>query len=234
MIPMKSFKHILLLISLFSYLVPVNATWLSVDPLLDKYPELSPYAYCSWNPVNKIDPNGMWIESAWDAANVTMGINSLSTNIREHNIGGAIIDGVGLALDLGAAVLPVVPGGASATIKAIRTADKTSDALKTGRKIIPNGGKAKPHGGFKHNAAIDTYIENLPVDAINIRKNQSQVDVNGNKVGNNRPDVQYDFDNTHINVEFDTKPINGEKHQQTILKNDPNATVILNNITKYE
>ena len=208
--------------------------WLSVDPLSDKYPQISPYAYCAWNPMKYVDPNGMWVESAWDIANVTMGINSLSTNIREHNIGGAIIDGVGLVLDLGAAVLPVVPGGASATIKAIRTADKTSDALKTGRKIIPNGGKAKPHGGFKHNAAIDTYIENLPVDAINIRKNQSQVDVNGNKVGNNRPDVQYDFDNTHINVEFDTKPINGEKHQQTILKNDPNATVILNNINKYE
>ena len=24
--------------------------WLSVDPLADKYPEISPYTYCSWNP----------------------------------------------------------------------------------------------------------------------------------------------------------------------------------------
>ncbi len=32
--------------------------WLSVDPLADKYLHISPYAYCSWNPINKIDPDG--------------------------------------------------------------------------------------------------------------------------------------------------------------------------------
>ena len=32
------------------------------------------------------------------------------------------------------------------------------------------------------------------MEAINIRKNQTQVDINGNKVGNNRPDIQYDID----------------------------------------
>ena len=26
--------------------------WLSVDPMLDKYPGISPYHYCHWNPVN--------------------------------------------------------------------------------------------------------------------------------------------------------------------------------------
>ena len=32
--------------------------WLSVDPLADKYPSISPYAYCSWNPVKLVDPDG--------------------------------------------------------------------------------------------------------------------------------------------------------------------------------
>ena len=32
--------------------------WLSVDPLSDKYPELSPYAYCAWNPMKFVDPDG--------------------------------------------------------------------------------------------------------------------------------------------------------------------------------
>ena len=32
--------------------------WLSVDPLADKYPNLSPYAYCALNPIRIIDPNG--------------------------------------------------------------------------------------------------------------------------------------------------------------------------------
>ena len=32
--------------------------WLSVDPMADKYPGLSPYAYCAWNPVRLVDPDG--------------------------------------------------------------------------------------------------------------------------------------------------------------------------------
>ena len=32
--------------------------WLSVDPMLDKYPSLSPYVYCANNPVKLVDPNG--------------------------------------------------------------------------------------------------------------------------------------------------------------------------------
>ena len=32
--------------------------WLSVDPMADKYPSISPYAYCAWNPIICIDPDG--------------------------------------------------------------------------------------------------------------------------------------------------------------------------------
>ena len=28
------------------------------DPLSDKYPQISPYAYCNWNPVKFVDPDG--------------------------------------------------------------------------------------------------------------------------------------------------------------------------------
>ena len=34
--------------------------WLSVDPMADKYPGISPYAYCVWNPVKLVDPDGKW------------------------------------------------------------------------------------------------------------------------------------------------------------------------------
>ena len=39
--------------------------WLSVDPMADKYPGLSPYAYCAWNPVRLVDPDGeeIWIKT---------------------------------------------------------------------------------------------------------------------------------------------------------------------------
>ena len=37
--------------------------WLSVDPMSDKYPSISPYAYCAWNPVKLVDPDGRdWYE----------------------------------------------------------------------------------------------------------------------------------------------------------------------------
>jgi len=32
--------------------------WLSVDPMTDKYPSISPYNYCIWNPVVLVDPDG--------------------------------------------------------------------------------------------------------------------------------------------------------------------------------
>ena len=35
--------------------------WLSVSPMADKYPGISPYAYCAWNPVRLVDPDGMEI-----------------------------------------------------------------------------------------------------------------------------------------------------------------------------
>ena len=37
--------------------------WLSVDPMADKYPSISPYAYCAWNPIKLVDPDGNdWYE----------------------------------------------------------------------------------------------------------------------------------------------------------------------------
>ena len=36
----------------------LTAMWLSVDPMADKYPSISPYAYCAWNPIKLVDPDG--------------------------------------------------------------------------------------------------------------------------------------------------------------------------------
>lgn len=44
--------------------------WLSVDPMADRYPSISPYAYCAWNPVKLIDPDGRIIDSASVTQNI--------------------------------------------------------------------------------------------------------------------------------------------------------------------
>ena len=42
----------------------LTTMWLSVDPMSDKYPSISPYAYCAWNPVKLVDPDGNdWYET---------------------------------------------------------------------------------------------------------------------------------------------------------------------------
>lgn len=43
----------------------LSGLFISVDPMADKYPTLSPYAYCAWNPVKLVDPDGQWI---WNSA----------------------------------------------------------------------------------------------------------------------------------------------------------------------
>ena len=39
------------------YYNPDLSLWLSVDPMSDKYPNLSPYNYCAWNPMKLADPD---------------------------------------------------------------------------------------------------------------------------------------------------------------------------------
>ena len=58
---MKNNYYFLLLIWMVCITPSAHAVWLSPDPLLDKYPNISPYAYCNNNPVKYVDPDGRMI-----------------------------------------------------------------------------------------------------------------------------------------------------------------------------
>lgn len=57
--------------------------WLSVDPLADKYPNISPYAYAAWNPIKYVDPDGKIVQ-VFDADGVATLYNTLSASDRTH------------------------------------------------------------------------------------------------------------------------------------------------------
>ena len=41
----------------------LSGLFLSVDPMADRYPSISSYAYCAWNPVKLVDPDGRKIKA---------------------------------------------------------------------------------------------------------------------------------------------------------------------------
>ena len=109
--------------------------WHVVDPAADKYYGFSPYTYCSNNPLLFVDPNGKWGESVWDFISLGTGVQSLKENVKTGNIAAAIVDGIGITFDFAAAILPGIPGGVGAGIKAVRAADKVVDAAKVTNQV---------------------------------------------------------------------------------------------------
>ncbi|HYO51851.1 hypothetical protein [Archangium sp.] len=80
------------------------------------------------------------------------------------------------------------------------------------------------------NAQLQADIEYLDnIGATNIRVNQQQVKVeNSQRVGTNRPDLQFDYNGRRYHVEYDTPTSRrGPGHQSRITSNDPDAETIL-------
>ena len=67
--------------------------WLAMDPMVDKYPSLSPYVYCANNPMTLVDPNGDEIGDFFDLKGRYLGTDGhedrnvfIVTNIRDQRI----------------------------------------------------------------------------------------------------------------------------------------------------
>lgn len=118
-------------------------SWGGVDPLAEKSQEVGPYVFCLGNPVKNMDPDGrIPVETIWDVVNIADGARSLINNISAGNVGGAIVDGLGLIADVAAAAVPYVPGGAHTAIKGARAAAKAADKVGDAAKAIDKGADA--------------------------------------------------------------------------------------------
>ena len=163
----------------------------------EKYPGITPYAYCNTNPVNFVDPDGMAWETAWDILNVIYDAGAAVYNHVKKDHERACEHWKNAAYDGLAAVVPGLPAGFSklrhvdeaadaigAFAKAAKATDNAADAAKKISKN-PFGSKGKPDHQRK--------IQELKDKASSEMKSGERVEtekiikVEGS---NRRPDVQ--------------------------------------------
>ena len=82
-----------------------------------------------------VDPDGRAIETGWDLFSLGSGVASFIENIRDGNVGGAIIDGVGIVVDAAAVILSGIPGGVGAVTNGFKVADSFNDTNKVVKSL---------------------------------------------------------------------------------------------------
>lgn len=69
------------------YYDPKVSNWLSVDPMAEKAPNISPYIYCEENPINLADPDGRWPWPSWGSVKAyAKGFVNSATAMGIHNL----------------------------------------------------------------------------------------------------------------------------------------------------
>lgn len=96
------------------------------DPLSPQ--TLNPYAYVANNPLSYNDPSGQWLETLWDLASLGMSIYEFSREPSLLNFGAVVAD-------TAAVILPIVPGGAGAALRAARLANKADHVVDAARAV---------------------------------------------------------------------------------------------------
>ena len=176
-------------------------TFISRDPLFEKYPSISPYAYCANNPMKYIDPNGEfpWLV-IWAAVEIGLAIYDAydaGTTIADPNASTSdkIISGAGFLIGV------MMPGGGyGVTCKMVKNTvykingkiiDKASDYYKA-TKTMKVGERVATHKKMAQEVASkEGWIKNTTLSKKNGR------DIFTDKSGNH---YSLDTENGHFEV----------------------------------
>lgn len=129
-------------------------------------------------------------------------------------------------------VLALLGDGDTRLVSDAMVAANTSTRLAQDIAVSPIAppalGLGRSIGRASHNQALQAEIAGLPRGATGIRVNQQQVNAAGQRVGINRPDLQYTLNGQRYYVEYEglANP-RGALHEARILANDPGASFIL-------
>ena len=191
---------------------PHICRWLAPDPLVEKYPNISPYVFCANNPVNLIDPNGLIPLASVVAHNAI----SSRFSVREHPTLGYVRGhfGVDLSTD-----------GIGHNVHAL--ADGQVVVVGWNEKIN-NDGKIDGYGRYiviRHDDGYESLYAHLLEDGADVKvgdyvKNGDVIGLSGNTGASSGP---------HLHVEISTGNIFEKKN-----KIDPESIYDLQHIIYKE
>ena len=161
---------------------PILGRWDRIDPLCEVDYNISPYAFCGGDPINRVDKDGRIWETVWDAGNLLWDVGSAIYNHATGSHEAAKANWSDAGLDLAATLIPGVPAGATKLFKAANKAadvakvsDKATDAAKSIGKYsnIPNPINVKEGGKFTQRQKKAVLEENRKRNGGVIKSDQS-------------------------------------------------------------
>ncbi len=152
--------------------------WMSLDPMAEEYPRWSPYNYAGDDPINKYDPNGMWIESLVDVAFILYDVGEMAYDYATKGEVSSV-SVAALGADVACLIAPLATGGGLAVRAAKEGGEQV--AKQVAKEVVKEGSeKAVKETAGKTTKAIGpagdaggTVMKQLPDD---MQKNMRTTD----------------------------------------------------------